>query len=204
MTTQPQAPRRSLAPEELAHVSFDVVHHQDTMVHPPPIGYRSGMPSPSLGYTIEELPQETRFYSAGQPILLHYLEAGDNTVDTNVRYYVPSAARSTRVQEDLNYQARKEHYLEAFAESFPAEAERLGPPLDSSTAVYTFFTRIARQVSNTIVASRVSFPDQNGRTIEGFFIQPKDYRLLYRALNECKTRYQRVVQDIFEIGRAHV
>ena len=116
MTSVPRTAPRSPTPEEFSHLSFGGRHHQETMSEPPHTGatlpfllssppgqgspgragHHSGKPSPTLGYVVEDLPHEHLLYSAGRPLLDHYRLAGSEAVDTTKRFYVPSAARSTR------------------------------------------------------------------------------------------------------------
>ena len=98
--------------DDLSNISFaNIHHHQGQPTDPPHTGatvpmpstfsptpsvanLHSGQPSLSLGYAIENLPQETISYSAGILLLPHYLAIPDAEVDTCSRFYVPAAASS--------------------------------------------------------------------------------------------------------------
>ena len=213
MTFSSRLHHSSPVPEELSHLSFGNIHHQETMSDPPYLGatlplppssaptpstpesYR-GMPSPSLGYIIEELPQETISYTTGQPLQLHYLLRGEDAVDLNLRCYVATAAKSIQVNNDKDLRIRRNYLLGLFADSFPAEVERMGKPYGINTLVYDHFTGIERRVANTMAASRVAIIDQKGMPSFGYFIQPGEYRTLYNLLNGIRVVYAKAVQDL--------
>ena len=157
------------------------------------------MPSPSLGYKIEELPRETISYATGQPLLAHYLDVGENTVDVNFRCYIPTAAKSIQVNKDRVLKTRRDYLLEIFADCFPADVEFMGRPYTINTPIYDHFTGIEQCVADTMVASRVVIIDQKGESIFGYFIKPSDYRTLYNLLNKVRMTYAKAVQDIIGI-----
>ena len=161
MATETMPPRSSSAPVELSHLSFAGLHHQSTPAHPvyegatlplPPSSSPShshashhsqgsgGGTSSSRGYILVELPQELPLYSAGAPILTHFMEAGNEAVNRDYRYRVPAADRYDFVREDRTLRERREYFLHIFEECFPSESQRLGRPIHSNSAIYNFFS----------------------------------------------------------------
>ena len=200
--------------DDLSNISFgNVHHHQGQPTDPPHTGstvpmpstfsptpsvanLHSGQPSPSLGYAIENLPQETISYSAGIPLLPHYLAMQDAEVDTCSRFYVPAAASSINVAQNEVLGFRRDELLGIFDDSFPTESERLGTPHTINSSVYDFFTGMKKRVANTILGSRVTFTSPAGVPTTGYFIQPRDYHLLYNILNGYKNLYEKVVLEL--------
>ena len=175
--------------DDLSNISFgNVHHHQGQPTDPPHTGstapmpstfsptpsvanLHSGQPSPSLGYAIENLPQETISYSAGIPLLPHYLAMPDAEVNTRSRFYVPAAASSINVAQNEVLGFRRDDLLGIFDDSFPTESERLGTPHTINSSVYNFFTGMKKRVANTILGLRVTFTSPAGVQTTGYFIQ---------------------------------
>ena len=53
-----------------------------------------------------------------------------------------------------------------------------------------------KRVANTILGLRVTFTSPAGVPTTGYFIQPRDYRLLYNILNGYKNLYEKVVLEL--------
>lgn len=137
-----------------------------------------------------ELPQENLVYSSGVPKLPHYLEG--EVVNPDARYQVPTAAKTVLIKHEVVLMQRRAHLLEVYAECLPASEDRLGKAVLVPSAVYDHFPGIEQLVDKTIRGSQVAY--QIGRTLTiGYYLNPKDYQVLYRALKEIATKWEAAV-----------
>ena len=190
MTSGTQGTRGSPIPAELSHMSFGQFHAQQRSSSPAYAGDTmplpsSSPPSPSVvsnhshvslaGSTRSmheaNLPPEMLIYCTGVPMLPHYLSAGEEAIDRNVKYRAPTAARYDFVKTDKELVQRRDYLLGIFAESFPGEAQRLGKPIHCNSTVYDFFLPMENQINKAIAGTQVTFKDQEGKELVGYYIK---------------------------------
>lgn len=73
------------------------------------------------------------------PLLNHFLQAGQENVNYNYWFRVPTAYKSVFLKEDTTLLNRRNYMLQVFAGCFHADAQHLGSPTYISSTVYDFF-----------------------------------------------------------------
>lgn len=169
---------------------------------PRPISHSRPVSAPNLeqeteNYEVLDIPLFPAIhYSTGISLLGHY----EDSVGSKdyCRYEIHSASRRHLVKEDPVCLARRDHLSQVFRETYPLEADRLGKTRILSATAYDYFRDIATQLDKTLFACIALLPQDIYRETEGYFVNPKEYRILMSMFKQLGNLWEKRYEKILE------
>ena len=142
---------------------------------------------------IAELPQEDITHPSGIPAFASYRDG----VLTNprLRYNVPTAAKTVTIKHDQSLWERRNALLQIYAESFPGDSTRFGPPNTIVSGVYDSFPGLEQLVDKTLWGIQVEFDIGGGPTI-GYYLDPPMYLKLHQGLSKINDQWAPILLRI--------
>ena len=199
-----------LTEENLSNISMlghhrsnpqDILHEGVTLPmpqpqpHSPAASHHSQSTAHSMGSHMSsqtitaELPPEAITHPSGMPVLGSYRDG--NMVRPQMRFNVPTAAKTFIVKQDPTAWARRNTLLEIYAENFSGDSARFGPSNTIASGVYDAFPGIEQLVDKTLRGCQVEYDLGhlgNGRGV-GYFLDPSMYLTLHKELRKLNDRW---------------
>lgn len=122
------------------------------------------------------------------PLLQHYRQ-GICSYD-QIRWIIPTSARRYMVLTNSDLDARRQHVLQVYNDTYPCEIGRLGPSRILDPSEYYSFGVIADQLDHALLGYETQVNEEEN----GLSLHPNAYATLYASLVALKSKWENRVQ----------